>query len=118
MNLDEFFSGYNTSRRIFDALRTEIGKLGSNDIHITKSQISFYSNRTFARVWIPDRYLHSGHAPLVLTLSFPHRIESLRWKEVIEPSPGHFTHHLELYSESEIDTDVIHWITQALNDTK
>jgi hypothetical protein len=62
---------------------------------------------------VPDRYLRSGHAPLVLTLSFRHRDPSPRWKEIVEPAPGRFTHHLELHSVDEIDDEVGAWLREA-----
>jgi hypothetical protein len=52
-------------------------------------------------------------APLVLTLSFPYRHGSPRWKEIVEPAPGRFTHHLELYSTADIDDEVTGWLRDA-----
>ena len=51
--------------------------------------------------------------PLVLTLSLGRRDNSPRWKEVVEPKAGRFTHHLELRSEDEIDGEVRSWIREA-----
>jgi hypothetical protein len=106
MTLDEFFTGHEDSRSIFEALRGAIESLGPVEIRVTKSQVAFCRKKAFARAWIPDRYLHGQHAPLVLTLSFLHRDASPRWKEIVEPRPGRFTHHLELYSTADIDGEV------------
>ena len=114
MTLDEFFSGYEFSRSIFEALRSAIEDLGPVEIRVTKSQVAFCRRRAFAWAWIPDRYLHGKHAPLVLTLGFCHRDPSSRWKEIVEPRPGRFTHHLELYSASDIDDEVRAWLHAAL----
>jgi hypothetical protein len=62
---------------------------------------------------VPDRYLRGGHAPLVLTLSFARADHSPRWKQIVEPAPGRFTHHLELHAESEIDDQVRGWLQGA-----
>ena len=113
MTLDEFFSGFEESRRLFDSLRSAIEALGAAEIRVTKSQIAFCRGRAFAWAWVPDRYLRGGHAPLVLTLSFPKRDDSRRWKEIVEPAPGRFTHHLELYMEAEIDEEVRHRLRDA-----
>jgi hypothetical protein len=75
-------------------------------MRVTKSQVAFRRNKAFAWAWTPDRYLHGKHAPLVLTLGFPYRDGSPRWKEIVEPKPGRFTHHLELYSTTDIDDEV------------
>jgi hypothetical protein len=113
MTLDQFFSGYEESRRIFDALRAAIETLGTMEIRVAKSQVAFRRRKAFAWAWVPDRYLGGGHAPLVLTLSFAERNPSPRWKQIVEPAPGRFTHHLELTSESEIDGEVRGWLQAA-----
>jgi hypothetical protein len=110
--LDEFLSGYEEARPIFDALRAEIDSLGSVDVRVTRSQVAFRRRRPFAWAWVPARYLGRG-APLVLTLSFDHRDGSPRWKEIVEPAPGRFTHHLELRTASEIDGEVRAWLREA-----
>lgn len=67
----------------------------------------------FCMVWIPGKYLHREAAPLLLTFSFPQQDVSLRWKEVAEPSPGRFTHHLERYSTSDIDDEDRNWLKET-----
>jgi hypothetical protein len=62
---------------------------------------------------MPGAYLRGQVAPLVLTLPFRHRGPSPRWKEIVEPHPGRFTHHLELRSSAEIDDEVRAWLQEA-----
>ena len=113
MTLDEFFAGWQDSRQIFDALRAAVEALGPVEVRVTKSQVAFRRRRAFAWAWLPGAYLRGKHAPLVLTLSFRHRDPSPRWKEVVEPYPGRFTHHLELRSAAEIDDEVRAWLQEA-----
>ncbi len=113
MTLDEFFAGRDASRQIFDSLRSAIERLGPVEIRVTKSQVAFRRRKAFAWAWVPGRYLRGKHAPLVLTLSFAKRDSSPRWKEIVEPAPGRFTHHLELHTTSEIDDDVQSWLREA-----
>ena len=113
MTLDEFFAGFEESRRIFDHLRTTIEAFGPVEMRVSKSQIAFRRRQAFAWAWVPDRYLRGEHAPLVLSLSFTRRDESPRWKEIVEPAPGRFMHHLELHSQSEIDEKVRTWLREA-----
>ena len=113
MTLDEFFAGNEQSRQIFDALRSAVDAIGPAELRVTKSQIAFRRRRTFVWAWMPGRYLRGKHAPLVLTLSLRHRHSSPRWKEIVEPTPGRFTHHLELYSAAEIDEEVRTWLQGA-----
>ena len=115
MEQTEFFSGYEKSREIFDHLYQRIRQRVDFDLRITKSQITFVSGKPCAWVWIPARYLKGPDlAPLVLTLVLPYQHPSPRWKEIVEPRPGSFTHHLELYSIEDIDQEVEDWLTQVL----
>ena len=113
MTLDEFFSNQPLSRQLFDAVRAVIDQIGGAEMRISKSQVAFRRKRTFAAVWMPEQYLRRKAAPLVITFSFPHRDPSPRWKEIVEPSPGRFTHHLELWAVDDVDEEVVGWIRQA-----
>lgn len=113
MTLDEYFDGKEDSRRLFDSLRERIESLGPVEIVVQKSQIAFRRNRAFAYAWRPGKYLHGRGAPLVLTLLLHRRDPSPRWKEVVEPAPGRFTHHLELYALNDIDEQVFDWLQEA-----
>lgn len=62
---------------------------------------------------MPGVYLRGQYAPLVLTLGLRRRHPSPRWKEVVEPAPGRFTHHLELNAAAEIDDEVRSWLREA-----
>jgi hypothetical protein len=113
MTLDEFFSGQEKSRQLFEAVRRAVDAIGPAELCVPKSQIAFRRRKAFAWVWMPAKYLHSKSAPLVLTLSFLSRDASPRWKEIVEPTPGRFTHHIELYSIADIDNEVCNWLRDA-----
>ena len=113
MTLDEYFAGQPDSRRIFYALHSAVDALGPAQIRVTKSQVAFRRHRAFAWAWMPGVYLRGRHAPLVLTLSLRRRDPSPRWKEIVEPAPGRFTHHLELHSTVDIDDEVRSWLQEA-----
>ena len=114
MDLSEFFEGREESRQLFEVLFKEMEALGGVKIRVTKSQVAFYRQKTFAWTWIPSRYLRGKVAQLVLTISLRHHDPSPRWKEIVEPTPGRFTHHLELYSTDDIDDEVRAWMKEAL----
>jgi hypothetical protein len=113
ITLDEFFKGEDESRCLFDALLSLVKDIGSAEYRVTKSQIAFRNNKAFAWVWMPCKYLHGKVAPLVLTFSFRTRDPSPRWKEIVEPTPGRFTHHLELHSVNDLDDEVNEWLRYA-----
>ncbi len=113
MKVDEFFAGEDLSRQLFDQIHSFLTALGSFETRVTKSQISFRREKAFAWVWMPGKYLQRPVAPLVLTFVFSYRDASPRWKEIVEPSPGNFTHHLELYSLGDLDHEVEGWLREA-----
>ena len=114
ITLDEYFAGQESSRRIFDALEGTVARLGAFELRVSKSQVAFHrSGHAFAWAWMPDQYLGPGHAPLVLSVALPRRDASARWKQVVEPSPGRFMHHLELQTEQDIDDEVAKWLEEA-----
>lgn len=111
--LADFFAGQDQSRELFEAVRQAIDAIGPYELRIGKSQVSFRRRIAFAWIWWPGQYLHRETAPLVLTLSFRFRDPSPRWKQIVEPAPGRFTHHLELYSPADIDAEVRAWLQAA-----
>jgi hypothetical protein len=112
-DLDSFFAPYPRSRAILESLVEAARSLGEVEVQVMKSQVVLRRHKAFARLWIPEQYLRRPAAPLVLTLSFPTRDSSPRWKEIVEPYPGHFTHHLELFSPCEGDGEVLEWLRAA-----
>jgi hypothetical protein len=115
MTLDEFFEDRTESRALFDALDALVLSVGPVELRVTKSQVAFQRRHAFAWAWTPDRYLGHG-APLVLTVGLRRRDESPRWKQVVEPSPGLFTHHLEIHAADELDEEVRGWVREAWDD--
>ncbi len=113
MVLEQFFAGHEEARVIFDAVRELIETIGPADIRVTKSQVAFRRRTAFAFLWIPRMYLGDRGVPLVLTIGLRRRDGSPRWKEVVEPAPGRFTHHLELHSTDDADEEVRGWLREA-----
>jgi hypothetical protein len=116
MTVDEYFAGYSESKQIFDAVATAIASIGEASVRPSKSQVAFRRRKNFAIAWVPAKYLKPPVAPLVLTLSFPTRVASKRWKQVSAVAPRRFTHHLELHQPSEVDAEVRSWLRRAWQD--
>ncbi|MHB1017284.1 MAG: DUF5655 domain-containing protein [Coriobacteriia bacterium] len=113
MTLDDFFGDHDDSRLLFDAVRACVESIGDAELRVSKSQVGFYRRTGFASVWMPGQYLGKTGVPLVLTVALRRRDMSPRWKEVVEPAPGRFTHHLELRSPDQIDVEVRDWLAEA-----
>ena len=112
----DFFADFPESRSLFDRLMEQIPESTPFDLRVTKSQIAFYRVRPFAWIWIPQMYLKRKAAPLVLSIVFPERDLSPRWKEIVEPSRGKFMHHLEIHSPQDIDGQVLNLLLRAWTD--
>ena len=117
MTLDEFFAGREESRMVFEAVRDAVAQAGPADVRTSKSQVAFRHRVGFASVWLPDMYLRNSDVPLVLTVGLRRRDDSPRWKQVVEPAPGRFTHHLELRGPSDVDDEVRGWLREAWADS-
>jgi len=114
ISLDEFFAGREPlSRELYEAVLAEVEALGDVEVRVTKSQVAFGRRARFAWAWMPGKYIRGEVAPLVLTVDLHRRDPSPRWKEIVEPRPGRFTHHLELRSADQLDDEVRAWLREA-----
>ena len=111
--LQEFFADSPTSRSLFDHLVALLDSLDPFDMRITTSQIAFRRRIAFAWAWLPAKYLRGRGAPLVLSIALRRRDPSPRWKQVVEPAPGRFMHHLELHQPGGLDAQVQAWLQEA-----
>lgn len=116
MDEAEFFKGRSEAQAIFRAVKATVDEVGESEVRVSKSQIGFRRAHPFAAVWKPDQYLAGQRPPLVLSIYLRHRDPSDRWKEVVQPRPGRFTHHLELRAADEVDDQVRVWLSQAWSD--
>jgi len=109
----KYLDDHPDSAVLLEHLRQTIVALGPVEEKESKSQLAFRRRRTVAAAWAPGQYLGERGAPLALTVTFAKRDPSPRWKEIVEPKPGLYTHHLELNDPSEIDDQVRAWLQQA-----
>jgi hypothetical protein len=109
MDEEEFFKGRPEGRAIKEAVK----EIGPSEIRVSKSQIGFYRRHPFAATWTPGRYLKGDVPPLVLSVFLRWRDGSPRWKKIVEPRPGRFTHHLEPRSAKELDDEVQSRLSEA-----
>ncbi len=101
------------SEALHRAVLDVVARLGDVQSRASRSQVGFRRRRLFAATWVPAQYLKGDAAPLVLSVFLKRRDGSPRWKEVVEPAPGRFTHHLELQSVAEVDEFVAGMLQEA-----
>jgi hypothetical protein len=88
---------------------------GPIEVRVSKSQVAFRRQRGFAYLWLPGRYLARPHAEVVLSIALGCHVESPRWKQVVEPTPGRWMHHLEIRDITDVDEEVVRWLREAAN---
>ena len=113
MPLDDYFTGYEESHFIFNLLTQACPELRQAELGVTKTQVAFRRRVAFAWAWIPEKHLSRPAAPLVLSVRLRRRDVSGRWKQVVEPYPGRFIHHLELNNPGQVDDAISAWIREA-----
>ena len=113
MTIDEFFHGYERSRELWETLMLRAGVRDAEELRVSKSQIALMNGRAYAWVWIPGRYLRGETAPIVLSIALGRRDGSPRWKEIVEPVPGRYMHHLEVRDAGDLDDQVVSWLEEA-----
>ena len=90
-----------------------LDEVGACELRVARTQVGWARRRGFASLWMPGRWLRTPSADVVLTLASDRRIDSPRWKEVVEVGQDLFMHHLELRSVDDIDDEVAAWLAQA-----
>lgn len=113
--LEGFCDGQPDSARLLKAVLAMLDEIGPYSVRVGKSQVTVRRRAAFAWVWMPRRVLRGRGAPLVLTVGLHRRDSSSRWKQIVEPHPGRFTHHLELRTVSDLDEEVRTVLSEAWN---
>ena len=116
MEIAEFFAGSPDALEIYEAVETAVRKIGDAEVRVSKSQIGFYREHPFAAVWQPKQYLRREAPPIVLSIFLKRRNRSSRWKEVIQPAEGRYTHHVELGGVDDVDKFVRARLAEAWED--
>lgn len=113
-----FFEGNALALAVLDAVAECCERLDDVEVRVTRSQVAFWRRHGFAYLWSPGRYLARPSAEVVLSVAARHPIPSGRWKQVVEPATGRWTHHLEAHDADEIDDEVCGWLREAADDAR
>lgn len=112
--IEAFFAGKEEYLPTFHRLRESIGSLGDVKTEVTKTQVSFGTDRKFAWVWFPPfRVKGRPEKYFVLTFGLDHRIRHDLIAEAVEPHPKRWTHHVIIERGSEPDETVRLWLKEA-----
>jgi hypothetical protein len=111
--IGEFFAGAPLGAATFGWTSGVVAGLGPATVRLTATQVAFRRRIGFAWLWLPGTWLAHPQAELVLSLGLRQRLTSPRWKQVVEPYPGRWTHHLEVRDPAELDEEVAGWVAEA-----
>ena len=111
----EFFVGWPLALAVYERVMEVLAGDVPVDVRVSKSQVALRRRRGFAYLWLPGQYLSRPDAEVVLSIALGRRIESPRWKQVVEPRPGQWMHHLEIRDISDVDQEVAGWLQEAAN---
>jgi Domain of unknown function (DUF5655) len=111
--LGEFFAGEPLGAAVFGWTSGVVAGLGPAVVRLTATQVAFRHRIGFAWIWLPGTWLAHPTAAVVLSLGVRHEIDSPRWKQVVEPYPGRWMHHLEVHGSADLDDEVAGWVAAA-----
>ena len=110
---EEHLAGHPLALAVLARVREILEAAGPVTVRVTRSQIAFRRDRGFAYLWLPGRYLAHPGADIVLSIALGRRDGSPRWKQVVEPAPGQWMHHLEIRDVDDVDDEVAAWLREA-----
>lgn len=100
-------------RQVLARVADLVDEAGGAQLRVRTTQTGWARRRYFAVLWSPQRWLGARAAPVVLTVYLPERLQSQRFKEVVQVRPGLWAHHLEIQAATDIDAEVGSWVTKA-----
>lgn len=116
MTFDElfFFDKFEIQANIYKALVTNLSaKCPDFDVRVSKTQISFRSRYTFAMVSLPRRKINGRSDYLLISFGLAYQKISPRIWQSVEAYPNRWTHHVPVFSETELDEELLNWLYEA-----
>ena len=74
--------------------------------------INLGDSRTFFYISLPRQAARRNEA-LLISLGLDRPIQSPRIRDVSQPYPGRWTHHILIGSAEELDEELLSWLRQA-----
>lgn len=109
----EHFAGHPLGLQVLERAVGIAETVGPVEVRVSRSQVALRRRRAFAWLWLPGRYLAHPGAELVLSVALDGRDPSPRWKQVVEPRPSRWMHHLEIRALDDVDDEVATWLREA-----
>jgi len=110
-----FFEGKPRELKLYEAFAEKVlDALSDVEVRVQKTQISFRGRHNFAFASLPVRKMKGWpeHC-VVVSFGLAYRLESPRIAVAVEPYPNRWTHHVTVSDDSELDTELMGWISEA-----
>lgn len=118
MTPGDFFAGHPLGLAVYDKLASTLARVCPVSVRVSKSQVAFRRTRGFAYLWLPGQYLRNPGAEVVLSVALGRHDPSPRFKEVAHPAPRQWIHHLEIHDVTDLDEEVVAWLSEAADRAK
>jgi hypothetical protein len=106
-DLDRHFAGKDPEvRQVFEAVLTEVRRLGPVTVLPQSTRIALQVRMSFA-AFVARRHWLDGHVVLARRLASP------RFRRVEEYSPRNVLHAFRLYGPDDVDAEVRSWLAEA-----
>ena len=110
----KYFTGMPGAEQLFAHLMKACAAAGDGNYLVQSSGIALGAPRHFGYAWLPIRIvIGRPKVYLVLTLRLGRRIDSPRFTEIVEATPGRYAHHLILSDPKHLDEELLSWIREA-----
>jgi hypothetical protein len=109
----ELFAGVPLGAQTFGWTSGVVAGLGPAVVRLSPTQVAFRHRIGFAWIWPPGMWLAHPKSGVALSVGLRHEIDSPRWKQVVEPYPGRWMHHLEVSDPDALDDEVAGWVAAA-----
>lgn len=116
MTTDElfFFEKAEKQQVLYEALLPKLtARCGNFDVRVSKTQISFRSRHIFAMVSLPRRKVNGRGDYLLVSFGLAYQKVSPRIWQAVEAYPNRWTHHVPIFSETELDDELLGWLHEA-----
>ena|SRR5688572_21706165 len=112
--VEHLFGDRKAALKLFQHVQHYIEGLGNIKMAVAKTQVSFGTKRKFAWVWLPQMWIKKQpENSIVLTFALDRQVRDKRIKEIVEPTPGKWTHHVVIQDRADFDDKVRSWVLEA-----
>jgi len=111
-----FFQHQDAAKMLFDGIAIRLlERFPESSFKIQKSQIALVSTKTYAALWLPIHPIKDHpEAKLILSFGLDEKLEDPRIREVNEPYPKRYMHHILLSQAEDLDETLLTWLEKAI----